>query len=114
MPVRRPANQWEPFRIIGASGQKYVGVQPSLISKPFRSVEVVLGGKSFKPSLPQGCPAGQVLGYDAAIRVGINMNTTGDVLDKDQAYRLITLLKDGRRWSRLVYLGGHIEEYWMR
>lgn len=113
MPVNQ-ANQWEPFRIFGANGQEYTGVQPSLIPKPFRSVVVTLGGMAFKPSLPRGCSGNQVFGYDAAVRMGVNMSGSGVALSSDQAYRLITLLKDGRRWSKLVYVDGRIEEYWMR
>lgn len=107
-------NQWEPFHIFGANGQQYAGIRPSLIPKPFKSAVVVMNGTSFKPGLPKGYSVDQVFGYDATMRVGLNMNKEGKELSRDQAYRLITLLKDGRRWSKLIYMNGHSEEFWMK
>lgn len=101
-----------PFHIFGANGQPYTGVRPSFIPKPFISAVVVLNGKTFKPGFPEGYSQDQVLGYDAAVRVGMNMNINGKLLGGDRAYRLITLLEDGRKWSRLIYLSGYSEEGW--
>lgn len=103
-----------PFHIFGADGQQYTGIRPSVIPKPFKSAVVVLGGKTFGPGLPEGYSRDHVLGYDAAVRIGINMDDTGrQIGDNDKAYRLITLLKDGRRWSKLVFLDSSIKEDWM-
>lgn len=104
-----------PFHIFGANGQQYIGIRPSLIPKPFKRAVVVLGGRVFKPGLPKGCSLDHILGYDAAVRVGINMDGMGKQIgDDDKAYRLTTLLKDGRKWSRLIYLDGNTEEGWMK
>lgn len=103
-----------PFHIFGADGQQYTGVRPSVIPKPFRGAVVVLGGKTFKSGLPPGYSVDQVLGYSAAVRMGLNLNADGVPLRSDKAYRLITLMKDGTKWSRLIYLDGSIEEYWIR
>ena len=102
-----------PFRILGADGQRYTGVRPSLIPKPFKGVSVVLQGKLFKPRVPDGYSVDQVLGFDAAIRIGMDLHVAGGFLRSNKAYRLVTLLKDGRRWSRLVYLNGRSEEGWL-
>lgn len=104
---------YTPFHILCAHGQQYCGVRPSLIPKPFKSATVILGGRSYKPDLPEGYDRKQVIGYDAAIRVGINMDSAGKPVGKeDRAYRLITLLADGRKWSKLIFPNGDIEEGW--
>lgn len=106
-----------PFHILCAHGQQYCGVRPSMIPKPFKSAVVVLNGQSYKPGLPDGCSLNNIVGFDAAIRVGITMEVSeksvGTVEKEDRAYRLITLMKDGRKWSKLIYLNGNIEEDWL-
>jgi hypothetical protein len=83
-----------------------------VIPKPFKSAMVALGGRTYEPGLPKGYTQGQVIGYDAAIRVGINMELSGKPAGEDRAYRLITLLDDGRKWSKLIFPNGNIEEGW--
>jgi hypothetical protein len=102
-----------PFHIFGADGHQYTGVRPSLIPKPFKSAVVVLNGKTFKPGFPKGYSRDQVFGYDAAVRMGINMTATGKKLSTDIAYRVVTILNDGKRWSKLVYPNGDIQEDWL-
>jgi hypothetical protein len=65
------------------------------------------------PRFPEGYSLDHILGYDAAVRVGLNMSNLGAPLGSDEAYRLITLLKDGKRWSRLIYLDGSSKEGWI-
>lgn len=102
-----------PLHIICAYGQSYVGVRPSVIPKPFKSATVILNGRCYLPGLPKGFSEDQVIGYDAAVRVGLNMGSDGKPLGGDKAYRLITLLKGGARWSRLVFPNGEIKEEWI-
>lgn len=102
-----------PFHILCANGQQYCGVRPSMIPKPFKNVAVVLGGRSYKPGFPVGYNRKQVIGYGAAIRVGINMGYTGKPAGEDRAYRLITLMEDGKKWSKLIFPNGNIEEGWL-
>lgn len=103
-----------PFHIFGANGQQYTGIRPSLIPKPFISAVVVLNGKTFKPGLPEGYTKEQVIGYDAAVRVGLNLGITGKVLGGDNAYRLITLLNDNKKWSRLILIDGTTKDEWIK
>lgn len=100
---------FEPFRILGADGKRYKGIRPSLIPGPFKYVAVYIGGKPFGPGVPFESDAPQIIGYDAAIRVGINIG----VDSMDLAYRIITLMKDGKKWSRLIHPNGRLEERWM-
>lgn len=102
-----------PFHIFSAHGQQYCGVQPSVIPKPFKSALVILNGQTYKPGIPEGCNHKQVIGYDAAIRVGINMTPSGKPTGEDRVYRLITLLADGRKWSKLIFPNGDIQEDWI-
>ena len=112
MPDDAISLDFTPFHIFSAHGQRYCGVRPSVIPKPFRSAAVVLGGRTYEPGLPSGYYQKQVIGYDAAIRVGINIESTGKSIGEDRAYRLITLLTDGRKWSKLIFPNGDIEEDW--
>jgi len=102
-----------PFHIFSVRGQQYTGVRPSIIPKPFVSATIILEGRSYLPGLPEGYTKKQVIGYDAALRVGLNMTPTGEELSNDKAYRLITLLDDGKKWSKLIYPSGNIEEDWI-
>jgi len=102
-----------PFHIFSAHGQRYCGIRPSMIPKPFKSVVVVLGKHTYKPGLPRGCVSNQILGYDAAIKVGINLGSSMKQSKDDTAYRIITLLKDGQKWSKLISPNGHVEENWI-
>lgn len=104
---------FSPLRVVGANGQQYIGIRPSLIPKPFMGAVIILGGKTFGPGLPEGYSRDHVLGYDAAVRVGMNMDASGALLGEDKTYRLITLLKSGKRWSRLIYLDGSSKEEWL-
>lgn len=112
-----PANlmsvDFGPLHITCAQGQTYVGVRPSVIPKPFKSAKVILSGRRFLPGMPTGFSEDQIIGYDAAVRVGLNMGPDGESLGGDKAYRLVTLLKGGLKWSRLIHLDGKIEDNWM-
>ena len=101
-----------PFQILSVHGQMYQGIRPSEIPKPFKSVLVILGGQSYTPSLPPNYTKEDILGYGAAIRVGLNLGLSGKSTGEDKAYRLVTLLKDGRKWSKLIALNGNITEGW--
>jgi hypothetical protein len=103
---------FKPFHIFSAHGRQYCGIRPSEILKPFKSATVVLGGGTYQPGIPEGYTQKQVIGYDAAIRVGINITSSGEHTKEDRAYRLITLLADGRKWSKLIFLNGNVQEDW--
>lgn len=102
-----------PFHIFSANGQQYCGVKPSEIPKPFISVAVILNKRTYRPGMPKGYTRKHVIGYDAAIRVGMNMTETGGKLSTDKVYRMITLLDDGKKWSKLICLNGDTEEGWI-
>ena len=104
---------FSPFCVTGADGKVYLGVRPSLIPKPFKSASVQIQGITYMARTPKGYSIDQVLGYDASIRVGLNMSSSGDPKGSDAAYKLITLLNDGKKWSMLVRMTGMVEEEWI-
>ena len=113
MPANLESLDFTPFYILSAHGQQYCGVRPSMIPKPFKSVVVTFGGETYCPGLPEGYLKKDVVGYDAAIRVGMNLTSAGKKVNSDMAYRMITILKDGKKWFKSIGPGKQITEDWM-
>jgi len=102
-----------PFHITCSKGQIYRGVRPSMIPKPFRQVNVYLAGKWYEPGVPKGYRRDHIIGFDAAIKVAMDLSLSGKEKKDSRAYRIVTLLDDGRKWSKLIFLDGRVKENWM-
>ena len=104
---------FSPINILSADGNWYRGVRPSLVLKPFISVFLVLGGKVIPPGLPKGYSPKDAVDFDVAARMGMSLNAGGSGPLECQGYRMVAIFKDGKRWSKLIYLNGIITENWL-
>lgn len=90
------------FRIIGADGNVYRGVRPSLVPKPFRQIsyKTPSGQLLFPKTNPQK-PDSLILGYDGSFRI-VNAQFNHSTL----YVRLVTYYKDDTAWGVLFERSG--------
>lgn len=85
------------FEIVGADGNRYVGVRPSLVPKPFRSICYKCdNGLIIYPTTHPNTE-----GFDGSLNVITNGKNETKI-----SVRLICILKDGRKMYNLYTTEG--------
>ena len=85
------------FEIVGADGNVYRGIRPSLVPKPFISIKYVCpSGLIIYPLIPND--PDDVLGYDGSLQVSMGSDNSTRI-----AVRMITILKNGERVYALYH-----------
>lgn len=98
-------NLFSQVRIVDKNGFEHKGIQPSLLEKPFR--EVAIHTKDGKTLLPYINPTKTnigIIGFDMSVKV--IADAMGSAETANYFYRLVTLYRDGERFSAFYTMDG--------
>ncbi len=98
-------NLFSRVHIIDKNGIEYNGIQPSLLEKPFREVSVTtIDGRNLLPYINPSKTNTGIIGFDMSIKV--IADAMGPAESANYFYRLVTLYKDGERFSSFYTMDG--------
>lgn len=91
--------------ITDKNGYEHKGIQPSLLEKPFREVYInTREGQKLLPYINPNKTNIGIIGFDMSVKV--IANAMGSAEDANYFYRLVTLYRDGERFSSFYTLDG--------
>ena len=98
-------NLFSQVRIVDKNGDEHNGVPPSLLEKPFREVTVhTEDGKTLLPYINPNKQNIGIVGFDMSVKV--IADAMGSAETANYFYRLVTLYRDGERFSAFYTMDG--------
>jgi hypothetical protein len=86
--------------VCGADNKTYHGQAPSTIPGPFKGVKLAFPEHECFATVPEGVPVVDINYFEAFITVVLEDGA------ENHAYKLVTVLKDGRKWGSFYSMEG--------